>query len=91
MNTKPIDPKIRLKNNWKILKNRKESFDYRICDDLCEVLLSYLSFSYKIRFECVSKQFQSLVFSVEFHIKKVSKLSAQKITLKAIRFLFYLI
>jgi hypothetical protein len=68
MNTKPIDPKIRLKNNLNILKNRKKSFDYRICDDLCEVLLSYLSFEDKIRFECVSKQFQRCVFVKQFVI-----------------------
>jgi hypothetical protein len=41
-------------NNEKSLK--RDSFSGRICDDLCEVLLSYLSFEDKIRFECVSKQ-----------------------------------
>ncbi len=30
---------------------------------MCEVLLSYLSFEDKIRFECVSKQFQRLIFN----------------------------
>jgi hypothetical protein len=42
---------------------KRQSFDYRICDDLCEVLLSYLSFEDKIRFECVSKQFQRCVYN----------------------------
>jgi hypothetical protein len=35
----------------------------RFGDDLCELLLSYLSISDKIRFECVSKQWQQLVFN----------------------------
>ncbi len=35
----------------------------RFGDDLCELLLSYLSISDKIRFECVSKQWQRLVFN----------------------------
>ena len=39
---------------------RRDSFRDRICDDLCSVLLSYLSFEDKIRFECVSQQFQRL-------------------------------
>jgi hypothetical protein len=40
----------------------RQSFSYRICDDLCEVLLKYLSFEDKIKFECVSKQFQRCVY-----------------------------
>jgi hypothetical protein len=40
----------------------RQSFSYRICDDLCEVLLKYLSFSDKIKLECVSKQFQRCVY-----------------------------
>ena len=40
----------------------KDSFE-RFGDDLSEVLLSYLSFEDKFRFECVSKQFQRLVFN----------------------------
>jgi hypothetical protein len=35
----------------------------RFSDDLCELLLSYLSISDKIHFECVSKQWQRLVFN----------------------------
>jgi hypothetical protein len=38
---------------------KRDSFSDRICDDLCQVLLSYLSFEHKIRFECISKQFQN--------------------------------
>ena len=47
-------------NNENLLK--RDSFSGRICDDLCEVLLSYLSFEDKIRFECVSKQWQKCVY-----------------------------
>jgi hypothetical protein len=39
----------------------KDSFD-RFGDDLYELLLSYLSISDKIYFECLSKQWQRLVF-----------------------------
>ncbi len=47
-------------NNENSLK--RESFSDRICDDLCEVLFSYLLFEDKIRFECLSKQFQRYVY-----------------------------
>ncbi len=47
---------------------RNDSFSDRICDDLCQVLLSYLSFEDKIRFECVSKQFQRCVFVKQFKL-----------------------
>ncbi len=47
---------------------RNDSFSHRICDDLCEVLLSYLSFEDKIRFECVSKQFKRCVFVKQFKL-----------------------
>jgi hypothetical protein len=40
----------------------KNSFE-RFGDDLCELLLSYLSISDKIHFDCVSKQWQRLVFN----------------------------
>jgi hypothetical protein len=46
----------------------RQSFSYRICDDLCEVLLKYLSFEDKIKFECVSKQFQRLIFNKQYSI-----------------------
>ena len=41
---------------------RRDSFDDRFCDDLSEVILQYLSLEDKLRFECVSKQFQRTVF-----------------------------
>src|ERR1700727_1481575 len=42
----------------------KDSFD-RFGDDLCEVLLSYLSFSHRFRYECLSKQWQRFVFNTQ--------------------------
>jgi len=43
----------------------KDSFD-RFGDDLMEVLLSYLSIEQKIKFECLSKQCQRVVFNKQF-------------------------
>ena len=37
---------------------RRDSFSDRVCDDLCEVILKYLSLEDRLRLECVSKQFQ---------------------------------
>jgi hypothetical protein len=42
---------------------RRDSFSDKVCDDLCEILLSFLSFDDKIRFECISKRFQKLIFN----------------------------
>ncbi len=59
-------------NEKKIINNnnkidlRRDSMSDRICDDLCELLLSYLSFEDKIKFECVSKQWQKLIFNKQF-------------------------
>ncbi len=39
-----------------------DSFE-RFSDKLCEELISYLSISDKIRLECVSKQWKSLIFN----------------------------
>jgi hypothetical protein len=75
-------------NNNKSLK--RDSFSDRICDDLCEVLLSYLSFEDKIRFECVSKQFQRCVYNKQnilevndYMIEEKNKLNKLLIRLKA--------
>jgi hypothetical protein len=48
---------------------KRQSFSERICDDLCQVLIKYLSFEDKIRFECVSKQFQRLIFNKQYCIE----------------------
>jgi hypothetical protein len=45
-------------------KYSKDSFD-RFGDDLCQLLLSYLTINDKIKFECISKQWQTLVFNTQ--------------------------
>src|SRR5882672_7371031 len=49
-------------------KYSKDSFD-RFGDDLCSVLLSYLPVDHKLRFECLSTQWQRLVFSRQTHLE----------------------
>ena len=41
---------------------KRDSFEDRVCDDLCEALLQFLPIEDKFKFECVSKQFQRNVF-----------------------------
>ncbi len=60
MNNKKLKS-INNKNNNEI-DSRRDS----LSDDLFEVFLKHLSFSDKICFECVSKQFQRLVFNKQF-------------------------
>jgi len=55
-------------NNSINRKYSKDSFD-RFGDDLCQLLLSYLSIEEKIRFECVSKQWRELVFNKQQKLK----------------------
>ena len=43
-------------------KQNRDSFSDRICDDLCEEILQYLSLEDKLKLEGVSKQFQRTVF-----------------------------
>ena len=47
---------------------RRDSFDDRICDDLCEDLLSYLPIEDKIRMQCVSKQFRRLLHRRQYDL-----------------------
>jgi len=47
---------------------RRKSFDVRFCDDLCEVIVQYLSLEDKLRLECVSKQFQRTVFQKQYEL-----------------------
>src|SRR5260370_1228779 len=56
-----------LKSETKLIESR-QTFSDRICDDLCEVLLSYLSFEDKIRFECVSQQFKRTVYQKQYEL-----------------------
>jgi hypothetical protein len=53
-------------NNNNKIDLRRDSMSDRICDDLCEILFTYLSFEDKIKFECVSKQWQTLIFNKQF-------------------------
>src|ERR1700761_5632135 len=55
----------------------KNSFG-RFGDDLCEVLLSYLSFEDRFRCECLSKQCQRLVFTTLTTIKFDTKINYKK-------------
>ena len=41
---------------------RRDSFDDRVCDDLCQLILKYLSIKERFKLECVSKQFQRTAF-----------------------------
>ena len=56
---------------------RRDSFDDRICNDLCEVILKYLSLEDKLKLECVSKQFQRTALIpqrfLEFDISRKSE------------------
>ena len=45
---------------------RRDSFEDRFCDDLCEEILQYLSLEDKL--ECVSKQFQRTVFKRQYEL-----------------------
>ena len=40
----------------------------RFGDDMCELILSYLSLEDKFRFECVSKQWNRCVFEKHFEL-----------------------
>jgi hypothetical protein len=68
MSSKKLKPNQLSANNKEFDSNR-ESFSGRICDDLCEVLLSYLSFEDKIRFECVSKQWQKVIYNKQYYVE----------------------
>jgi hypothetical protein len=48
-------------------KYSKDSFE-RYGDDFCELILSYLSITQKFEFECVSKQWQRLIFNKQFSL-----------------------
>jgi hypothetical protein len=52
---------------------RRDSMSDRICDDLCEILFTYLSFWDKIKFGCISKQFQRYVYIKQNAIEIDSK------------------
>ena len=47
---------------------KKKSFSDRICDDLCEEILQYLSLEDKLKLEGVSKQFQRTVHKKHYEL-----------------------
>ena len=51
----------------------KKSFSDRICDDLCEEILQYLSLEDKLKLEGVSKQFQRTVLKKHYELEIVPK------------------
>ena len=59
-------------------KQRRDSFEDRVCDDLCEVLLQFLPIEDKFKFECVSKQFQRNVFQRQYHLNMTSIMNGRK-------------
>ena len=59
----------------KSVSKNSDSFDDRICDDLCEVLLQYLPLEDKLRLEYVSKQFQRIVIQ---RLRRIYELNLNK-------------
>ena len=57
-----------LRSDAKERQRIRESFSHRVCDDFCEEILKFMSFEDKIRFECVSKQFQRSVFQRQYKL-----------------------
>ena len=47
---------------------RRDSFSHRICDDLCQYIVQYLSVEERDRLQCVSKQFQRTVFAPKIRL-----------------------
>lgn len=53
-----------------VLNNEeKKMCKWRLCDDLTEIILSYISFLDKVKLECVSKQFQKTIFRKQYDIE----------------------
>ena len=52
--------------------HKRQSFSERICDDLCEEILQYLSLEDKLKLEGVSKQFQRTVLKKHYELTIVS-------------------
>jgi hypothetical protein len=53
--------------NVKQMNYSRNSFE-RFGDDFCELILSYLPLNDKLRYECLSKQWQTLVFNLQFKL-----------------------
>ena len=70
--SKKYKSKKRLKSSGSEALDRqtvnKKSFSDRICDDLCEEILQYLSLEDKLKLEGVSKQFQRTVLKKHYEL-----------------------
>ena len=59
-----VNKKLCLRSN----SHKRQSFSDRICDDLCEEILQYLSLEDKLKLEGVSKQFQRTVLNKHYEL-----------------------
>ena len=59
-----------LKNSQSVVEDNvgRHSFNGRICDDLCEEILKYLSFADKIQLQCVCRRFSRTIFNKQTKI-----------------------
>ena len=55
-------------NSQNFVSFNRQSFSERICDDLCEEILQYLSLEDKLKLEGVSKQFQRTIFKKHYEL-----------------------
>ena len=63
-----LSDKIREELRLSNVSQNRQSFSDRICDDLCEEILQYLSLEDKLKLEGVSKQFQRTVLNKHFEL-----------------------
>lgn len=55
--------KSKKRKSFDLFSKESDAFDKRIGDNLCQIILSYLSISDKFRLECVCRQFQRKIFA----------------------------
>src|SRR5690348_5898056 len=65
---------LNISSEYNSSHNRRDSYEERICDDLSEVILQYLSLEDKLRLECVSQQFRRTVFTKHYSLKIIPKM-----------------
>ena len=63
-----LSDKIREELGLSNVSQNRKSFSDRICDDLCEEILQYLSLEDKLKLEGVSKQFQRTVLKKHYEL-----------------------
>ena len=51
----------------------RQSFDDRVCDDLCDIILLHLPLEAKLKLECVSKQFQRSILLSKLDYKTITQ------------------